>query len=89
MARLKALRKAGQKVWWFKVHGGPMQRSGVPDLCVVIEGRTVWVELKRAAGTVSRLQAATIDDMRHAGAEVFVVRTADEFAAVLGIGGAS
>lgn len=81
--RLAAARRSGRRVWSFKVHGGPMQRGGVPDLCVIVEGRTLWIELKRGSGTVSKLQAATMTDMRWAGAEVFVVRTADEFAAVL------
>lgn len=44
---VKRLKKMGPEVWWLKVHGGPYQRSGVPDLLICFWGRFVAVELKK------------------------------------------
>lgn len=45
-ARLKALKSAGAPIWWLKIHGGPMQRAGVPDYLLCVAGRFGAMELK-------------------------------------------
>jgi len=65
----------------FKVHGGRMQRSGVPDIyftCQEIGGRSVWFETKRPGKLPTKLQAYTISRLRRAGAESMVVYSAQK-----------
>ena len=33
--------------WTFKIAGGPMQTSGIPDLLCVRSGKAVFLEVKR------------------------------------------
>lgn len=42
----KAVEKAHKDVWIFKVHGGPYQRAGVPDLLMCWEGLFIGMEVK-------------------------------------------
>lgn len=41
-----AIRVAYPAAWLFKVHGGPYQQAGVPDLLICVEGRLVGLEVK-------------------------------------------
>lgn len=41
---MKALRQRGG--WWFKVHGGATQITGIPDILGCYEGRFVAIEVK-------------------------------------------
>ena len=43
---LSGLRKSGRPVWFLKVHGGPMQRVGVPDYLLIVNGKAAALELK-------------------------------------------
>jgi len=61
-----------------KLHGGPYQQAGLPDLLVVIRGRAVFLEVKRPGGALTPLQEHTIARLRAAGALAEVVRSADE-----------
>ena len=36
-----------ENTWWFKVHGGPYQKAGVPDIVACVSGRFVALEVKR------------------------------------------
>lgn len=80
---LKAIKAKGHGVWWLKVHGGPMQTAGVPDLVVIVDGRTYWLEVKRPGEEPTPLQAHTHEQMRTAGAEVTTVRSVEDVAAVV------
>lgn len=83
IAVLKQQKAAGRNVWWFKVHGGPMQRAGVPDLYVLVDGVSIWVEIKTPAGRVSPLQERTIEQIGRAGGRTAVVRSVEEFCRVV------
>lgn len=75
-AIVRSLRKrkaAGEAIWWLKLHGGPMQRAGVPDLLVVVDGRAVFLEVKQPGKKATRLQLHTLTDLRLAGATAEVV----------------
>lgn len=61
-----------------KLHGGAMQRAGLPDLLVVYAGRTLWLEVKQPGGRPTPLQAATIDAIRAAGGAAYVVTSVAE-----------
>lgn len=60
-----------------------MQRAGVPDFLVIIQGRTFFVEFKTATGKVSRLQRHEHGKIRGAGVPVYVVRSVEELEATL------
>lgn len=61
-----------------KLHGGPHQRAGLPDLVVIYRGRTYWFEVKQPGGRPTPLQAATIDAIRAAGGAAYVVTSVAE-----------
>lgn len=73
---VKRLRARGDYV--VKLHGGPMQRSGLPDLLVIHQGHVVFLEVKRPGEQVTAIQEHTLGELRRHGATVAVVRSADE-----------
>jgi fumarate reductase subunit D len=70
---LEAIRARGEPVWWVKLHGGPMQQAGLPDVLVVYCGLVFFIEIKAPAGRVSKLQEFVFDKIRRAGGIVEVV----------------
>lgn len=82
--------KSQPGVWYLKVHGGPMQRAGVPDylLCVrdkTGNGRFVAIELKGEGGSVSPLQAREIERIIAAGGMPAVCRSVDEVRRIVAV----
>lgn len=57
--------------------------TGVPDRIVVLNGHTVFVELKAPGGKPRPLQTARIAQLRAAGAQVHVVDTEEGAAALV------
>jgi len=82
-ARLTELRKAGRPLWHFKVHGGPAQLAGVPDLCVVYNGIALFLEVKQPGKKLARLQEHRIDEIRAAGGVACRVESVECVEAVL------
>jgi hypothetical protein len=76
--RLESLRAAGVPIWWFKVHGGPMQQAGVPDLHVTCRGASVWLEIKRPGGKATPLQVETMRRIDAAGGVTAVIDSPDD-----------
>jgi len=66
-----------------KTHGGPL-RGGEPDIYAVKDGQFYAFEVKRPGGKPTKLQAATLDQWRAAGAVTAVVTSVDEVKEVLG-----
>lgn len=66
----------GSVVW--KIHGGPMQAAGIPDLVGCIDGRFVGLEVKLPGGEPTKLQAATLKAIRRAGGVGEVVTSIEE-----------
>lgn len=58
-------------------------RNGVPDRIVILQGRTVFVELKAPQGRLAPLQIVRIKQMRQAGADVRVLISREEVAAFM------
>lgn len=54
----KEVRKVYPDAWIFKVHGGPMQMSGVPDLLFCVDGKFIGAEVKFVRPGESRDHAA-------------------------------
>jgi hypothetical protein len=63
---------------WFKYHGGPFTRAGVPDLLGVVYGRFIALEVKRPGERASRIQRHVQKRLANAGAIVGVVTSVDE-----------
>lgn len=60
--------------FYFKTHGGPYQRAGLPDIIGVHEGRFIGVEIKCPGkeGELTDLQAKVLDRIRRAGGIAFM-----------------
>jgi len=54
-------------IWYFKVHGGPFQTAGIPDILGIYRGLGFGIELKTDDGKPTLLQEQTIEQMRAAG----------------------
>ena len=67
---MEYLRKHG--AWCFKVHGGPMQPSGIPDIIGVYKGMFFGVESKEPGNSTSEIQDFRIARIRAAGGLVVV-----------------
>ncbi len=85
MGQVERWLKKQENCWYLKqgsrnfVNHVNSQKPGIPDLCVILNGRTVWVELKKPGGYLRPVQKEVIAKMQLAGAEVFVAKTIDEF----------
>lgn len=70
---------ATKRGWWsMKIHGGPFQKSGVPDLLLVKNGLAVFLEVKRPGGKTSAIQDRRISEIRTVGGAVAEVVTSRE-----------
>jgi hypothetical protein len=56
--------------WCLKVHGGPFQKSGIPDCLFIKDGRAVFIEVKQPGKKPSPLQEVRIDEIRRIGGAV-------------------
>lgn len=62
--------------WWtFKVAGGPMQTSGIPDLLCLKGGRAVFLEVKQPGKKPTPLQVHRMQEIREIGGAVAEVVT--------------
>jgi hypothetical protein len=82
--------KMAERHGWYavKIHGGPMQKSGLPDLMMLKHGRAVFLEVKQpGSGKKSDptpLQLRRMDELRsRGGCECHVVRSVEDAAAAL------
>lgn len=74
---VRALRDRG--AWAVKIHGGPHQARGLPDVMAVYRGHGVGLEVKRPGkeSTLTKIQAATLRDIRSAGGAAIMVTSVD------------
>lgn len=77
LARLRADHPDGL---WVKLHGGPMQRAGLPDILGVVSGHAIALEVKLPGRPheVTDLQQYTLDKLAKAGAIAAVVDDVDD-----------
>jgi len=89
---VKAVKEKYPWAWIFKVHGGPMQQAGIPDLLIVVYGLMVGAEVKHrkpgeseehARGRATPLQREQIRKLREAGAVADVVLSPEETLALI------
>lgn len=80
---LGQLKAKGEPIFYVKLHGGPMQRAGLPDWLIIYQGVTLAVEVKTATGKVTKLQDHTLSEIQRAGALIAVVRSVEEVVRLL------
>lgn len=74
---VKPFLKDLRKCWYFKVMGSMFQRSGIPDIVGVINGRFFALELKAENGKPSALQIFNIKQLRWCGAYAKIVKPSE------------
>jgi hypothetical protein len=79
----KAIREAYLDVWLFKVHGGPFQPAGIPDLIGCLCGRFFAFEVKVPGEEPSNIQKLTMTRLKRAGALVAVVTSPEQAVSLL------
>jgi hypothetical protein len=71
--------------YWVKIHGGPFQRIGLPDIIGCVQGKFVGFEVKvpQRKDNVSDLQQANIDAIEAAGGTSAVITSYEDAAEIL------
>ena len=69
-----------------KVHGGPRQRKGMPDIVATFDGFSVWIEVKVPGKDATPIQAAVLEELRGAGGWAAVIRSVAELDDLLSLG---
>lgn len=64
--------------WWVKIHGGPFQAAGIPDILGCWRGRFIAIELKTPEGGPSELQKRAMDTIHICGGRTGLATTVDE-----------
>lgn len=80
-----AIQEAYPGCFAVKVHGGPYQTAGIPDLLVCVEGRLVGFEVKVPGreNTLTPRQDATLKALRRAGAVAAMVTSSRQALTIL------
>lgn len=58
-------------------------KPGIPDICIIHKGRSLFIELKTDRGVVSKVQTEMMEALTLAGAVCTVCRSLEEVAAFL------
>jgi len=70
--------------WWtMKIHGGPYQLAGVPDLLCLKAGRAVWLEVKQPGKKPTPIQVRRMAEIEAKGGARCHVVTSKEQARTL------
>lgn len=72
---IKALKAEG--IWSFKVHGGAMMMSGLPDIVACVDGLFVGLETKLETKQ-TEIQKFRQEEIQQAGGFYFIVHTKRE-----------
>lgn len=80
---VKRMRERG--AWAEKVHGGPHQARGIPDIVAVYRGHGMGLEVKVPGreGTLTNLQRAKLRHIRKAGGVSAMVTSVEEVDAIM------
>lgn len=69
--------------WVVKIHGGPYQDPGTPDLIACYRGTFLAIEVKTPRGVASTEQLAVQDDIIAAEGRAIITSSVDDVAAVM------
>ena len=64
--------------FWVKIHGGPMQQTGIPDIIGCYKGKFVGIEVKVGNNTPSALQVVVLKELKQAGAKCGIAYSIEE-----------
>lgn len=78
---MAAIRRRGG--WCMKVHGGPYQPAGIPDIVGCFRGHFFGIEDKKESNTATAIQVKTQRDIVRAGGVTTVAYSVDDAMAVL------
>jgi hypothetical protein len=53
-------------------------KAGVPDILILHKGKTIWIEVKKEGGYLSRRQKEVHEQIAMAGGDVFTARSVDD-----------
>lgn len=56
---------------WYVINLIRTNKNGIPDLMLLKEGKTTWIESKEVNDTLKPLQKKRIDELRELGFEAF------------------
>ena len=73
---VRAAKKIG--FWSMKIHGGPFQRAGVPDILLIRDGRAYWIEAKRPGCYPTPIQSSVMRELERAGSRCTVATCAGD-----------
>jgi len=65
----------GRGAWAVKLHGGPFQQAGLPDILCILDGVTMFFEVKTDKGKLTKIQTHCHNRIRESGGRVAVVRS--------------
>ena len=63
-----------EQVWYLKVWGNGIQRSGIPDLLICCNGRFIGCELKRENGKATELQMYELKQIQRSGGHAMILK---------------
>ena len=72
--------------FFWKEHGGQYGTAGIPDIIICYHGQFIALEAKVGRNKPTKLQTATIEQIRKAGGTAAVVYSIEDVKAVLGKG---
>lgn len=64
--------------FWVKIHGGPMQQTGIPDIVGCYKGKFIGIEVKILGNKPSALQTVVLKELEEAGAKCGVAYSIEE-----------
>lgn len=64
--------------FWVKIHGGPMQQTGIPDIVGCYKGKFIGIEVKIPGNKPSALQKVVLKELEEAGANCGVAYSIEE-----------
>lgn len=70
-------------VWFKKIHGGPYQEPGIPDIIGCCNGRFFAFEVKRQGGKATPKQALEIREIIKSGGSAVVVTSLEEVIVII------
>ncbi len=82
---IRAFRARG--AWAVKIHGGPHQTRGLPDILACYKGQMIGIEVKRPnrKNTVTPIQERTLRDLESSGAVALILTRVDSVGRLLDI----
>lgn len=71
--------------FYFKTHGGPYQKAGLPDIIGVYKGRFIGIEIKCPSkeDTLTDLQKKVLDKIKRAGGVAFMATSPQQIEIIL------